>query len=342
MVIGVCGYGYSGSGAVLDFLCEWNTCSCNLNIPEFDFLYLPHGIQDLEYQLLIRKTRYLSSNAALKDYKKLICGLDSPRSYYRKLTGNCFRTRSLEFIDELSQVTWRGYVPLEKYCERWFYQRLIGVKLRIVRLYEKLTDKKWPYSKRSIMYLSVDPKEFYDKVKHYLRDIIEMLGFDLSKTILLNQPFDVYEPQRSMKFFDSPKAVLVDRDPRDIYVLAKCYLKSKGNFIPTDNVENFIKYHKLVRNNIPDRTDICCIRYENMIYDYEATARKLMDFLEFTTDGWERKKYFDPAVSINNTQLFLKHPELSGDIQQIEKELAEYIYPFERFECKPQHSCMPF
>ena len=56
MIIGVCGYGYSGSGAVCDFLHEWDSCSCCPMDMEFSLLYIPHGIQDLEYQLMEKRS----------------------------------------------------------------------------------------------------------------------------------------------------------------------------------------------------------------------------------------------------------------------------------------------
>lgn len=343
MIIGVCGYGYSGSGALLDYLRQWDECSCSLTEQEFNISYVPHGIQDLEHQLMERRTRFLSSRGAIQDFKKTIRGMDTPRSYFRKLTGNGFRTRAFQFVDELVQVSWRGSTVVDRYSMGLIPRVIDGRKRTLIRLYERVSGKKWPYSKYDAMYLSVAPENFYDSARRYLRDVMEMLGYDLSKTVLLDQPFDVYDPRRSMKFFDDPKAVLVDRDPRDIYVLAKCSLKSKSSFIPTDNVEDYIRYHRLVRNeDLPADPDILCMRYEDLIYDYEQTGKKLTDFLGLGDVGSNEKKYFDPAVSIDNTQLFLKHPELSDDIRKIEKALPEYLYPFDKYSIKPEHSQSPF
>ncbi len=343
MVIGICGYGYSGSGALQDYLRQWDECSCSLTGYEFNISYVPHGLQNLEYQLMERRTRFLSSHGAIRDFKKMIRGMDTPRSCFRKLTGNKFRVRSFRFVDELVQVSWRGITVVDRYSMSFIPRVIDGRKRTLIRFYERVSGKRWPYSKRDTMYLSVAPESFYDSARSYLRDVMALLGYDLSKTVLLNQPFDVYDPRRSMKFFDDPKAVLVDRDPRDIYVLAKCYLKSKGSFIPTDDVEDYIRYHRLVRNDaLPADPDIMRMRYEDLIYDYEQTGKRLTDFLGLGDIGSGEKKYFDPAVSIDNTQLFLKHPELAGDIRRIEEALPEYLYPFEKFSLRPRHSQEPF
>lgn len=343
MTIGVCGYGYSGSGAVLDFLREWNELSCVLVKTEFDIAYLPHGLQDLEYQLMERKTRFLSSNAALKDFKRLICGLDRPRGEYRKLTGKAFRERSFKLIEELSQLTWHGKTIIDSYREGVLYRRLNGRICDLIKIYEHLTGKKWKFFKSDILYLSVAPDNFYTIVTQYLRDILEMLGYDIGGSVLLNQPFDVYDPKRSMKYFDNPKAIIVDRDPRDIYVLAKYYVKSAGSFIPTDSVEDYIRYHRLVRNkNLEADENIICMRYEDMIYNYDRTAGMLTDFLGLAKARQNTGAHYNPDISINNTQLYRLHPECADDILRIEESLPEYIYPFERFECKPLGDELPF
>lgn len=343
MLIGIVGYGYSGSGAVLDFLREIKICSYPMEDFEFVLPYLPHGIQDLEYQLLDRKTRYLSSDAAIKDFIKIVCAMDNPRGIYRRITGKAFRKRSYSFVNEITQVSWRGFGVTERYSERYLYRFIRGRKHQLMKIYEQITNKRWTFSKRDMMYLSVMPEKFFENTKKYLQDVLEMLGCDFSRPVILNQPFDAYDPRRSMKFFDKPKAIIVDRDPRDIYILAKCYLKRKGSFIPTDNVDDFIKYHRLVRNpNLSEGQDILFIRYEDMIYEYEQTTMQLLNFLGLLNTRREEKKYFDPSVSIDNTQLFLNHPEFKKDISRIEKELPEYLYPFEKYLDKPQHYQTPF
>lgn len=342
MVIGVCGYGYSGSGAILDMLREMDSCCCLFPDQEFLLPYTPGGIQDLEYQLMERKTRYLASDAAIKRFLRLVRSMESPRSMYRKSAPGKLPTLSKEFISKITQVTWQGTY----YNDTWQHdlpnQFVIRVRNRVIELYEKIFDTQKRIKGK--MYLSVAPKGFYAAAHDYIHQVITDLGYDWNKHILLNQPFDVYAPKQSMKYFDNPFAIIVDRDPRDIYVLAKKYLKREGSFIPSDKVEDYILYHRLIRTKCEeeDGSDILRISFEDMVYDYDETALKIRSFLGLSDSQQEKKKYFDPDVSIENTQLFVKHPELAEDIHKIEKALPEYLYPFEKYARKPKHKVDAF
>ena len=52
-------------------------------------------------------------------------------------------------------------------------------------------------------------------------------------------------------------------------------------------------------------------------------------------------KIFNPNRSINNTQLSRLHPEDKEDIEYIENELKEFLFPFEKFP-KPEFNGKPF
>ena len=315
MVIGVCGYGYSGSGAILDMLREMDSCCCLFPDQEFLLPYTPGGIQDLEYQR----------------------SMESPRSMYRKSAPGKLQTTSKAFISKITQVTWNGTY----YNDTWKHDlpNQFGIRVgnRVIKLYEKIFDTKKRIKGK--MYLSVAPENFYSAAREYIHQVITDLGYDWNKHILLNQPFDVHAPKQSMKYFDNPFAIIVDRDPRDIYVLAKKYLKREGSFIPSDKVEDYILYHRLVRTKCEkeDEAKILRMSFEDLVYDYDKTALRIQNFLGLHNSKQEKKKYFDPAVSIENTQLFLKFPELAADIHQIEKALPEYLYPFEKTACMPSH-----
>lgn len=346
MVIGVCGYGYSGSGAVLDFLREVKECSCALVEEGQEFLlpYIPGGIEDLEYQLMERKTRYLSSDGAIKSFLKMIRAMDSPRSFYRRLTNDRFHMASVRFVRKISQICWNGTSYTDNLFKDQPYRSLMARKNRFIRAYEQKRGCKWNYSEKNKMYLSVAPDNFYDAAHDYLCEVLDMFGYDRDKVVLLNQPFDVYEPDRSMKYFDDPVAVIVDRDPRDIYSLAKMVLWSKASWMPTDDVHQFVRYHRLVRQRSyrEERFKVIRLQYEDMIYKYEETSSNLLRHLGLEKSEREARKYFDPALSIENTQLYLKYPNLQEDLKIIEQELPEYLYPFEKMAQRPKGEGQPF
>lgn len=345
MLIGICGYGYTGSGAVLDFLKEFPSCSVSPYDFEFAFPYLPHGIQDLENALVGQSTRFFSSDVAIKEFRRLISFYNAPRGIYRKVTGNRFYQHGENFLKSLVQVEWSGY-SWDDYIFASPMRRTVRFRLlgRWIAFYEAHMGKRYRLPKGDRIYLSVDPENFTQKARTFLRNILMDMQYDFNKIVVLNQPFDVNNPARSMKYFDDPYAILVDRDPRDLYILAKKYLKSKGSFIPSDHVQDFIAYHRLIRqrNDTSDAPNILRISFEDMLYHYEETSRKICRFIGLNPVEQFRMRYFDPDNSINNTQLFLKYPDLHEDIEMIERALPEYLYPFEKYSIRPAFNSKPF
>lgn len=344
MIVGVCGFGYSGSGAIKDFLKSYDECSVSNVEFEFDLSYCPHGIQDLEYHLVERNVRYLSSDSAIREFVRLIKSMDSPRGKYRSLTGSRFREISDQFIANITQVKWKGYAGVDHRIDGWIERKFRnGVYGRVVRALEKTTHFSLPLLPSDIMYLSVHPDNFLEKVQSYFYELIIEMGYDINKIVVLDQPFEANQPENSMKYFKSPKAIIVDRDPRDLYIFAKKVLRSKGSFIPSKDVHDYIAYHRLVRETrqTTDNPNILYIKFEDMIYNYEDTSKKITDFVGLKAKS-NSNKYFDPQKSINNTQLFRKYPELEADISVIEEELSEYLYPFEKSSATPTHNSNPF
>ena len=145
-----------------------------------------------------------------------------------------------------------------------------------------------------------------------------------------------------MKFFKNSKAILVDRDPRDLYILAKCYLKIQGSCIPTDDVQKFVEYWRLIRENCTvDDSNILHISFEDLIFNYGVISDRIKHFLGIE-NSCNNNTFFDPNVSINNTRLFLSHSELSKDIEYICKELSQFLYPFEKCDQIPTRKIKPF
>lgn len=345
MIIGLCGYGYTGSGALVDLLHEFPCCKSLAIDFEFCLPYIPHGLEDLEIHLLEHPTRFFSSDVAIKEFRRLVAYFDSPRGNYRRLSGPAFRQLSLDYIDSLTAVKWRGYSwddpilcgPLRL---TWRF-RLVS---RLISRYERRTGKRFPLPKSDVIYMSVQPEDFLEKTRKYIRELLRSMGMEGVERIVLNQPFDASDPCRTMRYFDDPRAIMVDRDPRDIYVLVKRHLGSEASFIPSENVDDFITYYQCVEKaNVQQEDDrILRLCYEDLIYDYERTAERIIRFLGLGDVQWQQKKYFDPAISIRNTQLYLRHPDLTEDIRRIEQALQSYLYPFEEMDLRPDGAGEPF
>ena len=332
MIIGVSGYGYTGSGAVFDYLKE--RPDCDYIEEEFVVAYMPHGLQDLEYHLTEKVSRYYSSDAAIKDFLRTIKKMNSPRSAYRSHMGNEFEKKALEFVENVSQVKWSGWWSYDAIMSDFWHQTLrFRLWNRYISYWEKKNKKKHKLPKGDKMYLSIYPDNFEREAKKYVNGLIDGFGCNREKNVVINQPFEGNAPENSMKYFDNAKAIIVDRDPRDVYLFAKEVALNSASFIPTENVRDFIKYYSLcrIKSDVSNSENVLYISFEDMIYDYDSTIKRIDEFLGLPSIKTTRK-YFDPDKSINNTQLYLKYTEYDEDIKLIEQGLKEFLYPFEKYQ----------
>jgi hypothetical protein len=152
------------------------------------------------------------------------------------------------------------------------------------------------------------------------------------KYLLLDQALPPISFLQYIKYFTppSPKIVIVDKDPRDLYVMNKALWGS--GYVPTQNVALFIKWYLITRESrtLQDHSDQALfLPFESMVYDYEASLNKIMNYIDMTNKEHIHKlKYFNPELSVKNTQIFKQYPELKEDVKKIEVELEEYCYNF--------------
>ena len=328
-IIGICGFGYSGSGALLDFLKDYKDI-CVKDELEFSMVYTPDGIEDLYRAISLYPSRYWSSDSSIRRFIQLA---NWRKKSYDKLTNGQYSDLLASYLDRIIQTSWIGSTSVHVYqdsnVEYFFFQKLL--RQLIVRWesnFGKIPFRTKPQKK--MYYSSLKESEFVKISRQFITYIIESLSLT-SDTIVLDQPFAANFPEKSFPFFENPKAILVTRDPRDTYILAKQHLGLTGTFIPTDNVDAFICYYKGLMDSvhIDNKQKVMIIPFEDLVYKYEETKLKIENFVgcKVLRDNIESKK-FNPNISINNTQLFLKHPQYEDDVCKIEHYLSQYVYNY--------------
>lgn len=332
MIINVSGFGYSGSGAVIDLLKEFEDIQV-LDM-ELNILYVPDGIRDLEYHLCEDHYRFMSSDIAISRFIKR---MDAISENFDKKDRKRFMEIAKNYIDSLVQVTWNGYSIIDR-SEYSHLKRNLRIKLPdlISTILSKIHIRMPIKDPVRQMYLSIEPSNFLESTKTFFSNILDFIGYNQSNTIVVDQMLASDNNYHCIKYFDEIKIINVLRDPRDVYLLLKAELPNTGKaipmFIPTDSVENFINYYKLLVNPDPRTKDYTLIvQFEDLIYKYQNTIEKIKSFLS-ESNHTNPKKYFNPDISINNTQLFYKYPEYKEDIEKIETELMDYLYPFDNFK----------
>lgn len=326
MIVGVTGYGYSGASAYIDVLKEFESVQ---SLPfEFQLVQMPDGLLDLKNGLVDSKRR-LYSNACVNRY--LSCVKSRGNDNLSKSLNGKLVELSKKYIQDLVELSWEGksnYDPedvranLDK--DRYaFLNRVIAALLK--KINHRLV---WPPLKtRYFSFLEEDV--FILKTQKYIEEIFKVAGVDLTKTIILDQVFSTSDPLSGSEFFNNDViSFIVDRDPRDVFLLTNYIYPERCCFMPNQgDVNKFIRYYKLLHYNRVDDKRIHYFSFEDLIYHYNDTIKTIENLLYKKNN--ERRKYFKPELSINNTQMFKKISEHYEDIIKIENELEDYIYDFE-------------
>lgn len=339
-IVTVTGYYGTGSSAVTDLISELDNVH-SLGDYEIRFLHDPDGLSDLEFKIIENFNRHNSSHA-VKHYLQYAKFLNSVAGYrkYAKLFNDRFMEYTYEYLDELIEF---------KYCGSWHYDVIDkGMKYYILdRIVNKCISKinRW-FNKKLLSTFNVlsknekivygvnpDADHFLAATRKYVRKLLMELNDDTKEFLMIDQIVASSNISRYLRYFSEPCYVfLVDRDPRDLFILDKLYWG--GNGFPGDVVK-FCKHYRLVRYTKKKEVScnaVCGIQFEDMVYKYDETKRKIFGFI-----GTEEKhhakplKYLQPDISRNNTQLWIKHPEYNEEIRYIEENLPEYLYDYTDF-----------
>lgn len=339
MIIGACGFVGTGSSAISDYLQEFEDVSV---IDNFEFLlsHAPDGLEDLNFQLNHHCAKYASSAVAIERFRRVFFNSviypNKDRSKNKALTEACDK-----FLEAITQATWKGYgaVDNQLYCgrnyEKWMISRRFSKEVwRVKSKLSHITGKEVSGFPLHKMNFSLQPKEFEKYAKQLIIDVLSILGVDFNKKIVLDQPFSGTNPCLGFPYFDDPRAIVVDRDPRDLFLISKNYYRMNGTGyqLPVD-VKEFVHYYRSLREcrfyTIEDK-NVLSIQFEDLIYRYDETTREINEFCGLKPEN-RKSKVFDPSVSINNTQLIKRYPQDQEFINYIEKMLPEYLYDFQRF-----------
>ncbi len=336
MVISTCGFGSSGSSVITDYLSEYTNIKI-LDQVEFNISYLPDGLADLCYHICSAPSRTLSSSYAIDRFLQLV--KSDILDYY---SANCgidkFQLKKLfdDYIESITEVKWNGFINTNYSVVKSFFQSLVLGRINpLLRKKTIPTIKGYPHS---VVRVSHDSSVFYNETKKLVCRLLELMGGSEGEKIVLDQAFSGNNPQASFAFFDNPRAIVVDRDPRDLYIFSKEFLikkpiLSRTLFMPTEGVREFIDYYRIIRKNQPYTNDdprILRIRFEELIYDYDKATKKVSLFCELG-ENEKKMSVFVPEMSAANTQLVKKFPSYIDDVKQIEKELPEYCFDFEKY-----------
>ena len=333
-VITCASYYGTGSSAVTDLLSEFEPVY-SMTDYEFRFLQDIDGVADLEYYLVDNHNRH-NSGHALKRFKRL-SDFNAGTKFnkrYEPFFDNKYKKLTDEYIDSLVNFSYKGYWFYDFYDrgKLFYYWKLLpGKVLRTLRLgnSEEALVNSLP---KEITYCSRPGREkFIQCTKEYIDKLMTAANKENKEYIMVDQIVPPSNVSRYTKFFDWIKVIVVERDPRDIFILSKYIWKDR--VIPTDSVEVFCKWYAYTRahrkTEVYDSATTKLIQFEDLVYNYESTKNNLISWIGLSGEEHiNPMKGFDPSVSIKNTKLWERYPQYAKEANEVAQLLPEYIYDY--------------
>lgn len=330
------GYHATGSGVIDDFLREFDNVSEAVYGAELRILHDPDCISDLEYHLVTDPHR-LGSGLAIRRFQEY-CKQQSRME--EKIFGKAWMDLVYTYTDNLTINKYKGWIDNDlQFIPSWrkSFVNILKAFNYILRkkpwtsfIPNKLIKPRWyNYYPNYITYYSkLSEEQFIETTKKFIEVLCKKINIDNKDFVVLDQFTCAHNPMRDLKYVDDMKVIVVDRDPRDLYIHNMIH---KDHVLPTDPKQFAIQYRLMRQVSCKDDpSKVLRIHYEDMIFKYNEMVPKILDFLGIKhVHHVAPKRYFNPSVSIYGTQLWIyKSASYNDAVNIIETELSDMLYDY--------------
>lgn len=327
-IITCAGYYRTGSSAVTDFFSEFDNCK-SLGITEVRILQDPYGISNLETNIIEHPHRHNTSHAIKKfiDSAKFENG-NFISKRYKSIFGDIFMKATLQYVNDITQCKCRNHWRYDVIEKGNFIYMLNSL---LETCYEKIShgQRKSFFDNEFAYYTGIKKEEFYKATKKYTSTLFSSICCN-AEYIMVDQLAAPHEASRYLNYIDDMYIIIVERDPRDLWILES--MKYRWGVIPQDNVNDFCTWYKITREHRKHEKDnerVCFIYLEDLIYKYDETSKFLIKFVGNNKIYHTHiKDSFNPDISIKGTRVWEKYPDKKKEIDIIERELSEYLYEY--------------
>lgn len=315
----VVGSGYSGSGAVFDYLSGRSDVATTISGVEFRLGIDPGGLQDLSYALGegFHPNR---ASMAIKNFQDLC------RRYGRSKSALPPGLGYVDLIPEYESVIEayiHAIVDIDfhaiPYVELTQLSPLMAFFVTRARAYYKRKKEKPPLGD---VKLPVSKEEFDRITATFIDSLFQHNDTDLqSLPILVNQAGSYWHPLSSTKWFGKRHIITVTRDPRDIYA----DLKSMGYAYPGGDVRLFIDWYENVMKRTAtqewESEEVVPIQFEEITRNPDEECKKLLSRIGLSVDV---ESSYNLADSYKNVGVYKKELDAT-EIGMIETRLERFL-----------------
>lgn len=312
-IVSVQGFGYSGSGALIDFFREYPKFAVlgyvdvkgegggytpqSMQLSEIDFIRLSGGLFEIEKYLGSRNNFF--NDALLNRTVKLFGSSSLYKCNYQ------IRDLMFRFFAKIA------YLRLENLSQPYYNSYTVGLN-ETPDLYFLKQMPREEYVQLCRRFLNSVFNEFYSSEKEV------MVGDQL----LSDGDFDI---RRNKEYIPNLKMIMVTRDPRDTYAWA---IKRNIEWMEHQSVETFIEWYKNVYSSVnPSNNTLDClvIRYEDLIFNYDVLEKQINDYVGVSSEDHElRQQFFRAEYSKRYVGIYKEMPERKEEFALIKKALPDY------------------
>lgn len=329
-VVDLSGYSFTGKSAVYDLLTEFDGYQGGGKEFEFELIRMPGGILDLE-SALVKQWSPVRSSEAVRRFRKIVRNLGGSRSIssrFFRLGSHYdyyfpgFTERAEAYINSLVQSSWEADWPFAFF--EYSPAGIFGTKLL------GLTDRKNQF--RSRIFLSkLSSSDFSEVTQEFLMGLLYSSCENGARSVVLNNCLEPFSPEVGLKFLRNAKSIVVDRDPRDVYLSAMDYCGTAsagvGKAVLGNDVEDFIRRFRIYRSEVVEaNSSVLRLKFEDLVLNYDESLTSILRFLgEHESVHKSRKKSFDPERSVRNIGQWARADKSRfAAIDQIADELSEF------------------
>ena len=315
------GFGYTGSGAVLDLLSEYE----GFRTPEEEFRIIrdPDGISSLE-QAVVHDWSLQRVDRALKRFWRLVEVLGRRRikflRYGMNWDRNCngrFFSITQEYLSSLIELRYAGHSVHD-------YYEASDVKYILMK-----TAERFRVRRTGELWMGGPGAGFLPATREYFGRLVASVAGDESAVgVVLNQAASATRPQGALEYLDRGYVIVVDRDPRDVYVESR--RQRLTMFMPGGELGDFVTWYRRHREEAARLTRphprVLHVQFEDLVLNYDDAVSRIMRFLDLTPDRHrDPARVFDPGVSKRNVKMWKDFPR-QDEIGVIEQELEEFLW----------------
>lgn len=340
--VAITGYYGTGSSAVIDLLKEYERVGIAAPTDPYEHMafYSPGALFDLSSILLGPFCSAYTSDMAINRFISAANRLNNNNfgwfGSYKAYYGSKYSQIVQEFISSISECKSKkrkNAAHVEKVRFSLFKCCLqIGAKLIYNRPINKWGNK---YVYDSMPgYLALPTKEeFSAAAKQYTSSYMGMCSNGNKLEVFDHLIWPQQVDSLDVLFPNNFKVIVVQRDPRDVYLLNKYYwhqhhLTTGTPYFSTDPRKFIDEWKRTIYIN-DDNKNVLYVYFEDLIYRYDSCLYNIESFLKLEPNTHKYyQERFKPLDSIENTQIYNVSEDWKKEVSIIESELKDYLYDF--------------